>query len=235
VPADDTAGHRADHAATHTVSLLLSAEGPRAVRLRTDTATAEHQIGTEPGWYEVAVIGPGVEVVNNVGTDLLPGGFAADRGYLEPDDGRYDAPADVDAWCGGGVLLRRAYLDDVGWFDERLFLYYEDVELSLRGTTRGWRYRSAPASVVRHVHSATSGRGSPLKQYYDERNRLVVLARHGSPADTARAALRSLLVTASFAKRDVVAPLLARRRPQPDIVIRRLRAWGAFAKSQLSR
>ena len=48
---------------------------------------------------------------------------------------------DVQAWCGGAVLLRASYLADVGGFDERLFLYYEDVDLSMRGTERGWRYR----------------------------------------------------------------------------------------------
>ena len=41
------------------------------------------------------------------------------------------------AWCGGAVLLRREYLDDVGIFDERLFLYYEDTDLSWRGTAQG--------------------------------------------------------------------------------------------------
>jgi GT2 family glycosyltransferase len=174
-----------------------------------------------------------VPVVNNVGTVLLDDGFAADRGYGEADDGRFDAPTDVFAWCGGGVLLRRAYLDDVGLFDEDLFLYYEDVELAWRGGERGWRYRTAPASVVHHVHAASSGRGSPLKQFYDERNRLVVLSRHSSARATARAALRSLLVTASYARRDLVAPLLGGRSAQPEIVTRRLRAFGSFLRTRV--
>ncbi len=32
--------------------------------------------------------------------------------------------------CGGGVLLRSDYLDDVGLFDEDFFLYYEDTDLA---------------------------------------------------------------------------------------------------------
>ena len=78
--------------------------------------------------------GPAVEVINNVGTVLTDDKHGADRGYLEPDDGRFGAPEDVFAWCGAGVLLRRAYLDEVGQLDERLFVYYEDLELSWRGT-----------------------------------------------------------------------------------------------------
>jgi GT2 family glycosyltransferase len=168
-------------------------------------------------------------VVNNVGTALLADGFAVDRGYLDVDDGRFDTPAEVFAWCGAGVLLRREYLDDVGRFDEDLFVYYEDLELAWRGAERGWRYRTEPTSVVRHVHAATSGRGSSLKQYYDERNRLLVLARHGTTREAAAAALRSLRVSASYTTRDVIAPLLHGEWPRPDVALRRVSALLSYA------
>jgi GT2 family glycosyltransferase len=213
-----------------TVSLLLSARRPRAISLQAGGPTVEHTVVTGPAWYGVPAHGDGGVVIDNAGTELLPSGFAANRGHLEPDDGRYDTEDDVFAWCGGGVLLRRAYLDDVGLFDDALFMYYEDLELAWRGAERGWRYRFVPASVVYHVHSASSRRGSPLKQYYDERNRLVVLARHATPRAAAEAALRSLLVTASYVRRDVVAPVLAGRRPRTDIVARRVRAWLGAAR-----
>ena len=216
--------------ATATVSLLLSADESRSVELATDVATTDAVVDTAPAWTDVRVTGHGIDVVNNVGTELQTDGFAVDRGYLEPDDGRYDVPADVFAWCGAAVLLRREYLEDVGLFDESLFVYYEDLELAWRGARRGWRYRSVPDSVVRHVHAATSGRGSALKQYYDERNRLLVLTRHGSARGAIAAALRSLLVTASFARRDVVTPMLTGRPPRADVTTRRLRAFGGFLR-----
>jgi hypothetical protein len=209
------------------VSLLLSADGPRAISLAAGGDVVEHTAGTDPAWFAVTAAGPALSIVNNVGVELVAGGFAGDRGYFEPDDGRFDEAADVFAWCGAGVLLRRSYLDDVGLFAEDLFVYYEDVELAWRGVPRGWRYRTVPESVVHHVHSATSGRSSPLKQYYDERNRLLVLARHGGAAAATSAAARSLLVTASYARRDVVSPLLRRHPPRPELVARRLRAWTA--------
>ena len=45
------------------------------------------------------------DVINNVGSNLFGGGFGGDRGFLEVDDGQYEEPADVFAWCGGAVLL----------------------------------------------------------------------------------------------------------------------------------
>jgi GT2 family glycosyltransferase len=189
-----------------------------------------HDIGDEPAWYDVTLGGPPLDIVNNAGTELTEDGFGADRGYQALDDGRYDTPVEVFAWCGGAVLLRKEYLADVGLFDEDLFLYYEDLELSWRGAKRGWRYRYTPDSVVRHVHAATSIDRSALKRYYDERNHLVVLARHASFGLAARAAARSLLVTASYTRRDVFAPALARRPVHLDIVKNRLAAFGGYLR-----
>jgi GT2 family glycosyltransferase len=213
-----------------TSSLLLSADREVAVTLSSGDRTVEHLVGPSPRFYDVPLGGPALEVINNVGTVLTDDGYGADRGFREPDRGQYEHEEDVFAWCGGAVLLRGQYLEDVGLFDERLFLYYEDLELSWRGAKRGWRYRYVPASVVRHVHAASSVDGSALKRYYDERNHLLVLARHASLARAARAAARSLLVTGSYARRDVVAPVLAGRPVRMRVPKDRLGAFGGFAR-----
>ena len=176
------------------------------------------------------VVAAPVEVVNSAGVDLLAGGYGADRGYLEVDSGQYDEAVEVFAWSGASVLLSRAYLESTGLFDERFFLYYEDFDLAWRGRLAGWRHVYAPASVARHVHAATTGLASPLQAHYVERNRLLTLARNAPPSLAWTAAGRFLLITASYARRDVVARLLRGRRPSIEIVRRRLRAFVAFLR-----
>ncbi len=66
-----------------TVSLLLHADGPRAISLAAGADVVEHTVGTEPAWFDVVATADGIDVVNNVGTELLADGFAVDRGYLE--------------------------------------------------------------------------------------------------------------------------------------------------------
>jgi GT2 family glycosyltransferase len=123
--------------------------------------------------------GAGRPLINNVGVVLGPTWELHDRGLGEPDTGQYDTAEDLWAWCGGGVLLRSDYLRDVGLLDERLFMYAEDVDLSWRGAHRGWRYRSAPGSVLHHLHRASSGgERTPLLDYLNRRNRIVVVCRH---------------------------------------------------------
>ncbi len=140
-------------------------------------------------------------MINNVGGIVLADGSGADRGFGEPDEGQYDQPDEIFAWCGGSVLLRPSYLADVGLFDEHLFLYYEDTDLSWRGRALGWRYRVEPASVVHHLHAASTGGTSAVFRYYNERNRLVVLVKNAPAALARRAALRHPLSTLSYLRR----------------------------------
>jgi len=140
-------------------------------------------------WVDVRLRGEPFDVINNVGSNLYRGGFGGDRGFLESDLGHFQEPAEVFAWCGGAVLLKRRYLDEVGLFDERLFLYYEDTDLSWRGRLQGWRYLYDPESVVRHRHAQSSGVGSPTFRFYTERNRLLVLAKNAPAKLALRAGL----------------------------------------------
>lgn len=124
--------------------------------------------------------------INNVGLLLYADGHGADRGFRQPDAGQFDEPADVFGACGASLLLRRQLLRDVGDFDERLFMYYEDLDLAWRARIRGWNIRYAPRSVVYHVHCGSSGEWSPFFLYYVERNRVLVNAKNAPPRQAFR-------------------------------------------------
>jgi GT2 family glycosyltransferase len=225
----------ADATPAEACELRLAADGATHVSARSGRSEVELEVGREPEWHSVPLGGRPFDVINNVGTVLAGDGYGADRGYLERDHGQYGTPESVFAWSGGAVLLTASYLADVGLFDEQLFLYYEDVDLSWRGRERGWRYRYVPDSVVRHVHSASTVEGSSLFDYYNERNRLLTLTRHSDRRTVAKALARYLLITGSYARRDVVSPLLRGRVPRPEAPLRRLRALGGYAAVMASR
>lgn len=207
--------------APSTVSVRLSCLEPREVTLRSDAATVTVTVGPTAEWIDVEIPSEPFDVINNVGSSLFAGGFGGDRGFLEVDRGQYECPTDVFAWCGGAALLSRRYLDEVGTFDERFFLYYEDTDLSWRGQLRGWRYVYEPAALVRHRHSASSGVGSTLFRFSTERNRLLMLAKNAP----ARLAWRSGLgevrraVTATI-RHYVVRPLTLRLPARVEVAHR---------------
>jgi GT2 family glycosyltransferase len=204
------------------VTLRLQAERTKEIEIDGGRGVLTAVVGNRAADVEVPLGGEAYDVINNVGSVVFTDGAGADRGWLERDEGQYDAPTDVFAWCGGSVLFRPAYLADVGLFDERFFLYYEDTDLSWRGRARGWIHRTAPGSVARHVHAATSEEGSAVFAHYVERNRLLMLVKNAPVPMVLRQLWRYLLVTASYARRDVVAPVLRMHRPHPVQVRRRL-------------
>jgi GT2 family glycosyltransferase len=209
--------------------LQLAADEATMVTATSGPGKIEVHVGPQPRWHTVPLGGQVFDVINNVGNELTGDGYGADRGYLERDHGQYQHPEYVFGWSGATVLLATSYLHDVGLFDERLFLYYEDFDLAWRGRARGWRYEYVPGSVVRHVHSASTVEGSPLFDYYNERNRLLTLTRHADWRTTVKALVRYLLVTASYTRRDIVSPVLHGYSPRPRVPLRRLRALGGYA------
>jgi GT2 family glycosyltransferase len=211
-----------------TLSVRLSCPVRRTATLRSGVHTVTATVGPRPQWVDVAIPPEPFDVINNAGSNLFAGGFGGDRGFLEPDLGQYEEPADVFAWCGGAVLLRRRYLDDVGCFDERLFLYYEDTDLSWRGRARGWRYVYEPRALVRHRHASSSGVGSPTFRFYTERNRLLVLAKNAPAPLALRAGFGEVERAVSVAVRHYVVRPLTLRLPVRAEVAHRWRVCRSF-------
>jgi len=64
----------------------------------------------------------------------------------------------VDWVSGAAMWLRRAALDDVGGWDERYFMYVEDLDLCWRLRAHGWDVVYEPAAAVTHVQGAATSR-----------------------------------------------------------------------------
>lgn len=80
---------------------------------------------------------------------------------------------------GGAALYDRAAFEAVGGFDERIFLYYEDLDLALRMAAAGGRCRLAPEATAVHAYSASLGAGSGAKYERTGWSRGYMLRRYG--------------------------------------------------------
>jgi GT2 family glycosyltransferase len=115
-------------------------------------------------------------VLYDAGDVLRRDGVCEQRGRFERDEGRYDTPGDVFAACAGAALYRRGAVLDVGGFDERFFLYLEDVDLGLRLRLAGWRCRYEPA-IARHAGEGSLPEGGRTAWTWVERNTLLLAAK----------------------------------------------------------
>jgi len=83
---------------------------------------------------------------------------------------------------GGAALYDREAFEAIGGFDERIFLYYEDVDLALRMRSEGARCALAPEARAVHGYSLTLGAGSARKHAMTGWSRGYLMRRYGITA-----------------------------------------------------
>ena len=94
-------------------------------------------------------------------------------GVDEVDQGQFDIRMEVELETGCCFMIRSYVLENVGVFDDRYFLYYEDADLSERIKKAGFKIIYEPKAIVWHKNAESSGVGSDLHDYYISRNRLL--------------------------------------------------------------
>jgi hypothetical protein len=111
-----------------------------------------------------------------------PNLVAYHRGVDEVDRGQFDDLTTLDFASGCALLIKRVVTEHVGILDKRFFGYYEDMDFSLRVKKAGYKLLFVPQAVVWHMNSGSvaGGAGSKFQQYYQTRNRLLVVAKQGN-------------------------------------------------------
>jgi GT2 family glycosyltransferase len=78
---------------------------------------------------------------------------------------------------GCSLILSKAVISLVGYLDERYFMYWEDVEYSVRAQRRGVRVALIDDVRVEHLGAGTTGLGNPMA-YGQISNVFLLLADH---------------------------------------------------------
>jgi len=115
--------------------------------------------------------------------------------YGRPAPESLQRPGPVEMASLTALLIPASVFREVGFLDERMFMYYEDFDFIRRAQRRGFRIRQTPAARLWHRRAASSGGGeTAFKYYYATRNRFYLLQRH-QPAPLFVAILPYLIVT----------------------------------------
>ncbi len=125
------------------------------------------------------------DTIHSAGDMLGPDFMPRNRGVWEIDRGQYDDRTEIFGPCGGAAAYRREAWEQVGGFDERLFMYLEDVDLAWRLQKAGWESVFAPEARVYHHLSATGG--GVIASYYVGRNTLLLHRRYLTPGQWLKA------------------------------------------------
>ncbi len=135
----------------------------------------------------IGVLGPMVyhhdepTVIQSAGGRLGPYWISSHLGQNEVDRGQFREPRPVEWISGCAILVRRAVIEQVGPFDARFFLYWEETEWCVRAAKAGWRIVHVPAARIWHKGVQRLYRPRPAVVYYSTRNRLLTLSKHAAP------------------------------------------------------
>ena len=180
---------------------LASATGDRVAILNSDARPAPSWLaellaapdGDDVWAWGSVLVQPGAAVVESAGDHWHAPGFASKLLGGRPLTELPAEPYDVVAPPGAAPLYRADRLRELGGWEERYFLYFEDLDLALRAMLRGWRAVQVPAARVEHDLGA-SGRG-PRRRFHVARNSIWTAVRcdpEPSPRAIAREVLREL-------------------------------------------
>lgn len=100
--------------------------------------------------------------------------YGSNIGIDEVDSGQYDqADFKIDFISGCCFLAPTSLFRKIGFFDDRFYLYLEDVDFTHRAAMAGYQLSVVQDSVIWHLNSGSSKPGSQIQEYFITRNRLL--------------------------------------------------------------
>ena len=155
---------------------------------------------------------------NSLGLDrVLPAWFPRHFDTQWP----HDETRVVDQVMGAFFFVRRAVYEELGGFDERFFVYYEDLDFALRARMRGWSSVYLASAQAFHRGQGTTHAATERRTFYFARSKLLFARKFFS----AGAALAVMAVTLTL---EPVARMVAAPRSAGGTLRAFVRLWKAL-------
>ena len=102
----------------------------------------------------------------------------ASIGFNEKDQPQYRMARETASLHGAAMMVPRHVLQQIGPMTEVYFLFYEEFDWSARMHRAGYKLWYEPAAVVYHKESMTARKGTPLREFYLSRARILYARRN---------------------------------------------------------
>lgn len=99
-------------------------------------------------------------------------------GFMEKDRVEFHTACKTASLHGAAMMVSRRVLHEAGAMTEVYFLFYEELDWSAQIKKAGYSLWYEPAAVVYHKESMTAQKGTPLREFYLSRARLLYARRN---------------------------------------------------------
>lgn len=101
-------------------------------------------------------------------------------GFNDKDQPRYHTACETASLHGAAMMVSREVLQKAGPMSEDYFLFYEEFDWSARILRAGYKLWYEPAAIVYHKEGMTARKGSPLREFYLSRARILFARKNFS-------------------------------------------------------
>ncbi len=129
------------------------------------------------------IVGPKI-IFNDKETIWYAGGIldlanvlGGHKGVDEKDEGQYDKIEATEFVTGGAMFVKSGVFKKIGLFDEKYFMYLEDMDFCYRAKKMGFKILYNPRAIVYHENAKSAGLGSSLQDYFITRNRMLFASK----------------------------------------------------------
>lgn len=174
---------------------IRASESPFVVLLNNDTRVQNDWLkylyeavaddGSVAACSSLVVLPGEPDLIHYAGSSAHFMGHIANLHYLRPLGERKEEleVSETGVYVGSSVLFRRAALEEAGLLEEKMFIYEDELDMSIRLRSRGWRILVEPRSLVWHYAGTpdlavrSSGKYPRRRAYLVSRNRWMILLR----------------------------------------------------------
>jgi len=169
---------------------IAAAKGAYLFLINNDTEITENLISNLAATLDrksnVGIISPkilyhGSNVIQYAGYTPLNYFTARNKciGQFEKDNRQYDNIIGKTGYVhGAAMMVRREAIEKAGLMAENFFLYYEELDWCERIRKKGFEIWINTNASIYHKESMTVGKQSALKEYYMNRNRILLVRKH---------------------------------------------------------
>jgi len=104
-------------------------------------------------------------------------GLSYDRGSGEIDVGQFDAIEAVPCISFAAAVIKREVIDEIGVLDEKMVLYFDDIDFCTRARIAGWEVVYCPKSRILHARGGVTPKSSNRAQRQAVAYRLRIMLK----------------------------------------------------------
>ena len=136
--------------------------------------------GAQPG---IGIVGPKLirmdgRTIDSTGLIFdFKTGSSYDRGSGEIDVGQFDAIEAVPCISFAAAVIKREVIDTIGVLDEKMVLYFDDIDYCMRARIAGWKVVYCPDSIILHSRGGVTPKSSGRVQRQAVAYRLRIMLK----------------------------------------------------------